>query len=348
MSDPHGGTAWTTSDDPREPVERVQRRCGVCATNPPSEERTGFVREHRQRVEGLVAANDLAGAATVLRCAVDTCHDVADRTTDAGVELRLTLGEVLLEAGAYRDAEAELSALYDDLRGEHGGEPHRLIGHVANTLGVVCKSAGRLDGAERYYRAALVLFPEDTHPNEIASLLHNLADLSHARGDLAGGLEYARHGLELRRDLHGDEHPLVASDRSNLAGLLYAVGDLDEAAHQLVVALRVFREFFGDSHPEVAVCLSGLASIDADRRLMSAAEYGYREAIDIKRTNFGAKHPDTLVTYYNLARLLADTGARTEASELVAEVIDGLAGAVADEHTVLRKARELYASLSVA
>ncbi len=324
-------------------AERAEAACVACVDAAARAEPVLLVHE---RVAALaVEKGDTALAQSVLRCALEQRGQSEEEFT-ATVDLRVALGGVLFHAGDYEQAEEEFVQVYRALCAHPGyGRSAHLTGQVANSLGVVCKTAGRLSDAVGYYQAAFDVFAVGEYSDELASLLHNLAGLAYATDEPDRGLDHAWHGLYLRRKLHGDEHELVAADRSNLAGLLHAVGRLDEAARQLVLAIEVFRARLGDEHPEIAVCLSGLASIDADRGFAGAAERRYREAIAIKSRAFGDRHPDTLTTRYNLAKLLADNGDTAVATGILADVVDGLTGLVSDDHRVLTRARQLYRSL---
>ena len=59
---------------------------------------------------------------------------------------------------------------------------------------------------------------------EVAVQLHNLADVSHAVGDLAKAEELYRQALALKEDLLGRDHPEVARVVNNLGTLLREQG----------------------------------------------------------------------------------------------------------------------------
>src|SRR5262249_59730025 len=90
---------------------------------------------------------------------------------------------------------------------------------------------------------------------QATSLYHNLGGLEHAQGRFAEGEPFARKSVELRRLVHGDNHPDVAADVAALAALFDGQGKYDEAEMLYDHALSVFERFYGPEHFEIAVTL---------------------------------------------------------------------------------------------
>lgn len=142
-------------------------------------------------------------------CAV--CDRIAGRYCEAG----RTLGTAL--------------AFADELLDAH--DPERAS--VLNALGVLHKSQGLYDRAERAYAQARALIEAQAELDHetLASIYHNLGGLAHARGDAASGEPLARKAVQLRTNRLGSEHPDVAADEAALAAiapltLVLAVGVL--------------------------------------------------------------------------------------------------------------------------
>jgi hypothetical protein len=133
--------------------------------------------------------------------------------------LLATLGAACRRRGAYRWAERLTR------------RPGASIA-LLNERGVVCKAIGRHNEARACYDRALVLLasagvPEDAR---VATLLHNVGGIEHARGRHADGEPFARRAVALRARLLGPEHVAVAADAVAHAALLEGLGRLDEAA----------------------------------------------------------------------------------------------------------------------
>ncbi|WP_436496967.1 tetratricopeptide repeat protein [Actinokineospora sp. HUAS TT18] len=296
---------------------------------------------HLRMVEQLLEGADWDTATRVIGCARESC--VRDgHGADCACEIEVLAARVQFGKGEYKAAKDRLTALMASARVRAAASADDItVALIANELGVVCKTAGWLDDAHRYYTVASAVFRRNGQTDEWASVLHNLAALRSLQGRPLDGVELAREGIRVRIGLHGPASVLVASDRSNLAGLLHRAGLVDEAAAELAMALDLFESAYGRLHLDVAVCLSGLASLAADQGEYEDAEMLYRESIEIKSVNNGARHPETLVTRYNLGKLLAESGRPAEAADELRDVVSGLEGVVSDDHIVLVRARRL-------
>ena len=91
-------------------------------------------------------------------------------------------------AGRYADAEARLlTAIEAASHTGRGGDV--CVAMLRNDLAVVYKYLGRLDEAEVLYRQALRVLDAalgGDHP-EVATVLHNLGGIAHAKGQLRSG-----------------------------------------------------------------------------------------------------------------------------------------------------------------
>lgn len=319
-------------------VDAVTGPCPACAASPP--ERSPVADGHLETATSLHRMGLLDAALTALRCPELAAAPWPDR-----VRVELAAAQVLAGLGDLARARHLLEGeLRDDLDPADEAA-QRAQARLENALGVIARTLGHADEAERRYAAAHARLAPLEPDDDFASLLHNLAGLCHARDRSAEGLAHAREGLALRVRLHGEHHVLVAADQANLAGLLYDVGGLDEAAGCFRRALATFTEELGADDMEVAVCLSGLASLAAQRGDRAEAEALYRRSVAIKAARCGADHLDTLVTEYNLARLLHEDARPDEARKIIARVVDGLTGRVDHEHRVFTRARQLAAVL---
>lgn len=132
---------------------------------------------------------------------------------------------------------------------------------------------GRLDLAERIYRAVLELDPQDVNA------LHFLGVLLHQRGDSGGGAALIRHALALVPDAPGVWN--------NLGNVLLEMGQVDEAIEAYRRCLALAPEF-ADAH-------NNLGTIHRSRGEWALAEAAYLRAI--------AAQPDRADAYDNMAAL---------------------------------------------
>jgi len=192
-------------------------------------------------------------------------------------------------------------------------------------LGVVHKYLGRFAQAARLYRRALSQVRRKRGPADvaIASILHNLGGLEHARGRFALGERHARRALALRERALGVDHPTVAADKTALAALLDAQGGRKriEAEALYRQGIDVFRRKLGKAHFEVGFNLGQLAAMcQASGRLDEAAGL-YAQALRIQRRALGRRHPVLARTLANLAALRREQGRLVEAMDCYREAL---------------------------
>lgn len=213
------------------------------------------------------------------------------------------LGETLITRGRYADARRLLRrALASAERRLGSNDVDTAV--VLNLIGMLGKYTGRFDDAARAYRRVRRILRR--HPNadgELASLLHNLGGLEHARGRFARAEPYATRALQIRRRALPPDHPLVAAEMAALAPIISARGRHDQAARLLLNALTVFRGVYGPRSHDVAVSCHNLAASRVAAGRPAEAERWYRRALAIKEQLFGRRHPDTVLTAQALSAL---------------------------------------------
>ncbi|MFO0619179.1 MAG: tetratricopeptide repeat protein [Polyangiaceae bacterium] len=215
------------------------------------------------------------------------------------------------------------------------------IASALNDVGITSKYLGSWARAARAYREALAIVKgeprSDAQQGFLASLLHNLGGLEHARERHREGVPWARAALRLRRALRGPDHADVAADEVALSGLLLGLGRHREAERLLEHALAVFRRVYGDDHPEVASALHNLGSSLHARGRFDEAELAYRRALSIERARLGSTHPETLRTRLNLGAMLVEAD-DPRGLPLLASARDSLRRVLGPRHPLARAA----------
>ena len=282
------------------------------------------------------AEHDLGRFGAALMCARRALA-ILDRLRGASADLAqlrvnalLAVARELVAAGEYRAARPLVRrALRVTLT-------HRLRDSQAaawNLLGMVCKHTARWAAGARCYRRAIALLRGRPGSGlALASLLHNVAGLDHARGRFARAIAPARRGLALRQRLLGPGHPDVAADAAALAAILDGAGKTREAERLYRRALRVYERTLGPAHFEVGFNLGNLAALCQGAGRLAEAERLYARAIRIKRATLGRRHPDFAITLSNLAALRERQRRYPTAADLYAEAATLLAETVGRAH----------------
>jgi CHAT domain-containing protein/Tfp pilus assembly protein PilF len=118
------------------------------------------------------------------------------------------------------------------------------------------------------------------------------------------GIPKGREALAIREQVHGPNHPDVATSLNNLAWLLVENGDYAEARPLLERALQIREQVFGPNHPEVAGTLNLFGHL-----LYLSGDYGtarplLERSLKIREQTFRPDHPVVAMTLNNLGLLL--------------------------------------------
>ena len=134
-----------------------------------------------------------------------------------------------------------------------------------NGFGVLCKYAGWFARGERHYRRALAILEAHLGPehDEVATILHNLGGIEHARGRWELAEPWARRAMALRTASLGVTHPRVAADAVALAAIVEELGRTDEAETLYRRALPIFMR--ANARYDVAITANNLAALVAAR-----------------------------------------------------------------------------------
>ena len=124
----------------------------------------------------------------------------------------MTLGILRLEAGDHDEAESVLREAIEVQR-EAGLESVDLV-EAQNYLGVVLRRTGRYDEAREIYLSSLSIVEGLDDLDMLADSKNNLATLSIDQGRFDDGEALLAEALELRREVYGPSHPLLAPSPS--------------------------------------------------------------------------------------------------------------------------------------
>jgi serine/threonine-protein kinase len=204
---------------------------------------------------------------------------------------------------------------------------------LMNTMGRLYFKLGLFDSAAPLLEEAVAIRRESLveHP-DLASSLHNLAEVRHARGELDAAEQLYRQSLEMRRNLFGDEHTEVATSITNLAILFRDKADHQAAEPLLRQALDMRRKLLGQEHPEVAKSINELALLLKEKGDHAAAEPLYREALALRVRLFGEDHPEVAESLNNLAVLLNTREQFDESEQLGRRALDVSRRVYGEEH----------------
>lgn len=182
--------------------------------------------------------------------------------------------------------------------------------------------SGPSPDAERWVRFAQASISRVSPAPELqASLFNNQGVLAYLRGQYAAAIDAHKNALELRVQLLGDKHPLVARSHSNLGAAYRALGRLDEARVEYELALAIEERTLDPSHPQVADTLNNLGNVLNAQGSPTGARRALERSLRIKEAAFGRDSVPVAVTLSNLGSLLIDLSDIAEADRVLTRAV---------------------------
>jgi tetratricopeptide (TPR) repeat protein len=238
-------------------------------------------------------AGDYAGAAGLLRTAVEACGpDTTEMTT-----LLNELGMVGKYAGDFAAAEdAYRRALTIEQRAGRGAGPDAAA--ILHNLGGLAHARGRPAAALPLALRGISIRSALPEPDP-AGLAADRAALAAILIDLGRHDEARRALLDL---IDSDApRPDVAAALHNLGSLQFREGDAAEAAATLRRAVRLKTDELGPRHPDLAVTLHNLACCLRKLGLHRQARQNLKEAVAILDGRVAPDHPTLVACRRKLA-----------------------------------------------
>jgi tetratricopeptide (TPR) repeat protein len=202
-----------------------------------------------------------------------------------------------------------------------------------NVVGVAAKFCGRFQVAEAAYAEAMSIAEGAESTDLLATLLHNVGGLAHARGRFAEGIPSARRGLQMREAIAGSDDVAIGLDCAALASLLEGVGEDAEAERLYRRALTIL-DLDPATGREAALARNGLGSVCQSQERYEEAEQHYRTALAQFQTSVRPEHPQLSHILNNLATLHRRRGEDKEARELLARAHELLLRTMGPDHPV--------------
>ena len=151
--------------------------------------------------------------------------------------------------------------------------------------------------------------------------MNNLATLLTNSGDGDAAEPFYRESLEIRRAVHGDGHPAVATALNNLGLFLRDREDLDGAEPLYVESAAIRREAYGEHHPAVAVAFNSIAALYRNKGEFDKSEEHARAAVDIGREVYPENHPSLAAVLRTLGHTLIPGGRAAQAEAPLSESV---------------------------
>ena len=150
----------------------------------------------------------------------------------------------------------------------------------------------------------------------LGTSFNNLGFLYHLHGRYREAEPLYLRAHTLWEQLHGAQHPRVATMLHNLGRNYQFLRDYESSERYQLRALAIYEQLLGAMHPLTANSLNSLGELYSAQERYAEAEPLLRRALQIREASFGSTNTDVATVLENLARLLRNTARGREAQEL--------------------------------
>lgn len=266
----------------------------------------------------IIQAWALAGLAAEKRVQFKTAMEyfrsaekVTDRQRSATewADIQHAIGDLLIERGAYRDAETTLQGA-TDARERALGPEHADTLRSRTRVAYAQYREGKYNDAIAGFRGILTLEERVFGPMHPDTLLarNGLAIALDNGGKSAEAEDEHRRILSIREKVLGPEHPDTLKTRNNIALSLDRQGKHAEAASEFQQVIDLKNKVLGPEHPDTLRSRSSFAYALDHQGKFAEAELNLRDVIRLEEKVLGPEHPDTLVSRLRLGKVVMSQG----------------------------------------
>ena len=271
----------------------------------------------------IIQAFELAGFSAQKRIQFKTAMEhfrAAEKFTDRQkipeqwARLHLAIGDLLLDQGAYREAEEVLRKVVETREQALGPEHADTLRSRARVAYAQYRQ-GKYNEAIAGMRGIVAQAEKVMGPERPDTLLarNGLAIALDNGGKPAEAEAEHRRILAVREKVLGPDHPDTLRTRNNIALTLDRQGKHAEAASEYQQVIDLENKVLGHEHPDTLRSRSSLAYALDHQGKFPEAELNLRDVIRLQERVLGPEHPDTLVSRLRLDKVLMSQGKFAEA-----------------------------------
>ena len=182
------------------------------------------------------------------------------------------------------------------------------------------ETASNFAGALKLLEDALQLKRALTPPSppaDQALILHRQGRVYSALGRYQESLEYYGQALDIRVQVFGREHPLVAGTHNNMGEVYRNQGKYEEALQMYEKAQEVYLAVYGRDHLATATTYMNQGVVYERMGQYDKALEAHSKSLDIKIRVVGQDHPSVANTLLNIGGVYYQQGKEAEAKELL-------------------------------
>lgn len=232
----------------------------------------------------------------------------------------ITLIRVAASAAKFDESDAALRQA--ELWIHRLGDDPELIAELGLNAATAAVARGNYAEACTRFEAALALTEGVAGAGERhAAILNNLGVAYGMSGEHDRAREYFSRAAAAKSELHGPNHPDVATCLMNAAVSLHQMGEDAKARDEFEKVVAIRTAAFGADHPEVAAANNSLATAVSGLGDHTRALALYERSLAIRSEALGADHQSNAITRNNIAHTLMKLGRPREALPYVEEAL---------------------------
>jgi tetratricopeptide (TPR) repeat protein len=213
--------------------------------------------------------------------------------------------------------------------------PDEGVETVLYKLGILYRSLGKLDDAEKMYRTVLLWYEKVLDPDDEVTLIviHSLANLYLDKSKLDDPEKTYHRALQGFEKAMGPDHTSTLTTINNLATLYAEQGKLDEAEKLYQRALQGREKVFGPDHISTLETVDKLGSLYISQNRLDQAEESLKRAPIGFEEALGPDHLLTLGTVSTLGDLYISQSRLDEAGKTYQRALQGREKVLGPDHT---------------
>jgi CHAT domain-containing protein/tetratricopeptide (TPR) repeat protein len=135
-------------------------------------------------------------------------------------------------------------------------------------------------------------------------------------------LVYYFKALQIRKDILGDNHILVATSFNNIGNIYLSKSQFDTALDYFIKSLEIRKQNLGEKHVDVAASYNNIGLVYYSKSAYDKALEYHFKSLALRRELLGEKHNDVAISYNNIAVVYFFNSAYDKASEYYQKSLD--------------------------
>lgn len=187
------------------------------------------------------------------------------------------------------DALQKATSLFDQDGKSETLEAAQALAHMGNLY----RATGKYAQAEEQLNRVLAIRQKQLKENsELIAASYNDLGLVFSSTNPDKALDYYEKALALYKDLHGKDHPKIATATTNVGFIYRSLELYGDAVNNFESALKIWEKVYTQPHASKAFVLFNLGETYLKMGDTKAARGYYERALKMYEDSYGKKHPD--------------------------------------------------------